>query len=187
MTVSLNKVWTYDDYRELPDDGNRYEVIKGALHVTPAPSSYHQTLSKRLLHLFYQLELEGKGLAFHAPIDLLMPGAEPVQPDLIYLAADQENLVTQKGIEGVPEMIVEILSPSTATRDRTVKLHLYQKCGVRRYALVDPGARTLELFSLDGGSYRLEQSLGPEDTYSIIDYGITFDMATLFRGLPNDL
>lgn len=68
MTLSLDKDWSYQDYLELPDDGNRYEVLKSRLHVTPVPSSYHQILSRRLQHMFFQLELEGKGQIFNAPI-----------------------------------------------------------------------------------------------------------------------
>ncbi len=187
VTLFANKTWTYEDYRQLPDDGNRYEVLEGLLCVTPAPTSYHQTLSRRLQFLFYQLELEGKGLVFNAPIDLLIPGAEPAQPDLVYLAPGQESLVTRRGIEGVPEVVIEILSPSTATRDRTVKLHLYEGNGVRRYGLLDPSARTFELFVLDGPGYRLEASLGPGDQLALADYGVTIDMAALFAGLPDDL
>lgn len=187
VTLSLDKTWTYDDYLQLPEDGNRYEVLEGRLHVTPAPSSYHQILSRRLQFLFYQLELEGRGQIFNAPIDLLIPGADPAQPDLVYLTSTQEGLVTRRGIEGVPEMVVEILSPSSATRDRTVKLHLYERNGVRRYALLDPSARTLELFWLDGESYRLEASLGPDDQLTITDYGLTIEMPFLFQGLPEEL
>jgi Uma2 family endonuclease len=187
MTVSARKVWTYEDYRQLPDDGIRYEVIEGHLYLTPAPTSYHQTISRRLQFLFYQLELEEKGLIFDAPIDLLMPGATPVQPDLVYLLAQQESMVTRRGIEGVPELVVEILSSSTATRDRTVKLHLYERCGVRRFIIVDPPARTLELFLLDGESYRLEASIGPEDQLEIPDYSIVIDMTLIFKGLPEEL
>lgn len=186
MTIT-DKTWTYADYRELPDDGNRYEVIEGRLLATPSPTAYHQILSRRLQFVFYALELEGKGQIFDAPTDLLMPGADPVVPDLVYLKPGQESLVTRRGIEGVPEMILEILSRSTAATDRTTKLYLYARNGVRRYAMVDPSARTLELFLLDGSSYRLEASLGPEDQFTIADYGVTLEMPALFRGLPDDL
>ena len=187
MTVSLDKTWTYEEYLQLPEDGNRYEVLEGRLYMTPAPSSYHQILSRRLQFVFYQLELEGKGQIFDAPVDLLIPGAEPAQPDLVYLAPGQEALVTRRGIEGVPEMVMEILSPSTATRDRTVKLHLYERNKVRRYALLDPSARTFELFRLDGEGYRLEASLGPDDQLTIEDYGVTIEMPSLFKDLPEEL
>lgn len=187
MTLSVDKVWTYEAYCDLPDDGKRYEVLEGQLHMTPSTSSFHQTLSRRLQFVFYQLELEQRGLIFNAPIDLFMEDAQPAQPDLVFLKPGQEHLVTKRGIEGVPELVVEILSPSTATQDRTIKLRLYERAGVRRYAMLDPSSRTLELFLLDGLSYRLETSLGPDEHFELLDYGITIDMVQLFRGLPHEI
>ena len=183
MTVSVDQ-WTYERYQELPDDGNRYEVLEGRLHVTPAPSSYHQLVSRRIQFLFYELERAGQGQIYNAPVDLLMPGADPAQPDLVYVTREQEKFVTKRGIEGVPELLVEILSPSTAKRDRVDKLHIYRKAGVRRYLLVDVQARTLEVLLLEGDSYLVEASLGPEDSYDLTDYGVTLKMADLFKDIP---
>lgn len=187
MHLSTGKIWTYEDYSALPDDGKRYEVIYGRLYVTPAPSSYHQILSRRLQFSFYEREREGEGMIFDAPVDLLMPGSQPTQPDLVYLKPGQESLVTRRGIEGVPELVVEILSPSTATVDRTVKRRVYEEAGVRRYLLLDPSARTLEVFLLDGPTYRLEASLGPEEELTLADYSVTIVMTDLFKGLPEQL
>lgn len=186
MTLSIEHDWTYEKYRDLPDDGNRYEVLEGLLRVTPAPSSYHQMLSRRIQFLFYELERAGQGQIFDAPIDLLIPGATPAQPDLVYLLPEQERFVTRRGIEGVPELIVEILSPSTATRDKTEKLNIYRKAGVHRYLLVDIRSRTLQILRLDGETYRVEASLGPEESWSLRDYGVTLNMSELFEGIPED-
>lgn len=76
------------------------------------------------------------------------------------------------------------LSPSTAKRDRVDKLHIYRKAGVRRYLLVDVQARTLEVLLLEGDSYLVEASLGPEDSYDLTDYGVTLKMADLFKDIP---
>jgi Uma2 family endonuclease len=179
---ATSKFWTYEKYRQLPDDGIRYEVIHGELLMTPSPSPTHQTLSRRLQFVFYQLEQQGQGQIFNAPIDLMIPGGTPVQPDLVFLRQNQAHLVTSRGIEGVPELVVEILSPSTATVDRTKKLHLYAAAGVRRYLLLDPGSQTMEILLHDGEGYRLEASLGPEDRSSLDDYGVVLDMPTLFQG-----
>lgn len=183
MTVSLEK-WTYDKYRELPDDGNRYEVLEGELHMTPAPSSYHQKISRRIQFLFYELERAGKGEIYNAPVDLLMPGAQPAQPDLVYLTSKQLAAVTERGIEGVPDLVVEILSPSTATRDRVDKLHIYRKAGVKRYLIVDVQARSIEVLLLDGKSYRVEASLGPADEHLFEDYGVKISVDDVFQGIP---
>lgn len=183
MTISVEQ-WSYERYRDLPDDGNRYEVLEGRLYLTPAPSSYHQLVSRRIQFLFYQLEQAGQGQIYNAPIDVLLPGADPAQPDLVYLTVQQEGFITKRGIEGVPELVVEVLSPSTAKRDRVDKLHIYRKAGVRRYILVDIEARTLEILLLDGQNYLVETSLGPEDKFSLEDYGVTFQMDEIFRGIP---
>ena len=183
MTISV-ETWNYEKYRELPDDGNRYEVLEGRLHVTPVPSTCHQLVSRRIQFLFYELERSGRGQVYNAPVDLLVPGADPAQPDLVYLTAQQESSITRRGIEGVPELVVEILSPSTARPDRVDKLNIYRKAGVRRYLIVDIDARALEIFLLKGENYLLEASLGPESRFEFEDYGVSLDMAETFEGIP---
>lgn len=183
MTVSIT-AWNYEKYRELPDDGNRYEVLEGQLYVTPAPSSYHQKVSRRIQFLFYELEREGRGEIYNAPVDLLIPGGQPAQPDLVYLTSEQLQFVTKRGIEGVPELVVEILSPSTATRDRVMKLHLYRRAGIKRYLIADLQARTIEVLLLDGEGYRVEASLGPGDQFTMEEYPLTLVLDSIFEGIP---
>ncbi|MBI3927482.1 MAG: Uma2 family endonuclease [Armatimonadetes bacterium] len=187
MPLHQEGPWTYEDYSALPDDGNRYEILYGRLYVTPSPTAGHQIVSKRLQHLLYQLELAGQGYVFNAPTDLLMPGADPVQPDLVFLTAAQKHLIRKKGIVGPPELLVEILSPGTARADRTVKLRNYSENGVRQYWIADPNARTVEFLFLDGESYRLEASLGPGDVYRSPHLeGLVVDLEWLFSDLPEE-
>lgn len=183
MSVSLTD-WTYEKYRELPDDGNRYEVLDGKLYVTPAPSSYHQKVSRRIQFLFYELERAGQGEVYNAPVDLIVSGAQPAQPDLVYLTNEQLKFLTRRGIEGPPALVVEILSPSTARTDRIDKLKLYQKVGVRHYLLVDVHAHTIEILLLDGATYRVVASLGPSDEFTLEPYSVTFVVDELFEGIP---
>lgn len=186
LELESDREWTYEDYRQLPDDGNRYEIIDGRLYVTPAPSPYHQILSRRLQFLFYPLELAGQGQIFNTPVDLLMLGATPVQPDLVFLDAEQAALITSRALEGVPKLVVEILSPSTAGRDRTLKSHKYAACGLPHYWIVDPFARTLEMFRLHEGGYRLEQAFDEQSRHECADFaGVVVDMAALFAGIPD--
>ena len=185
MSLSRERVWTYEDYRALPDDGNRYEVIDGHLHMSPSPSPYHQLLTRRLLSALEPLERQGLGQIFIAPVDVIFPGATPVVPDLVYLRAEQADSVTERAIEGVPELLVEILSPSTAAYDRTVKLNKYAAAGVPHYWMLDRVSRTLMLFRLDGTTYRLTASLGPGDRWEPADFpGVTLDLDALFQGIP---
>ena len=181
MTLAAPKVWTYEDVRQLPDDGRRYEVIDGVLFVSPSPRSVHQLLSRRLQFFFYQLELEGQGYVYDAPMDLLMPSCTPVQPDLIFLLADQYEMIRETCIEGVPHLLVEILSPDSGSRDRVKKLRKYASNGVCYYLLLDPQAETLEVLHLDGLVYRLEASLEPGDTWEFL--GKTLDLGQLFAPL----
>lgn len=185
LHLEEDREWTYEHYRQLPDDGMRYEVIDGRLYVTPAPSPYHQTLSRRLQFLFYPLELEGRGQIFNAPVDLLMAGASPVQPDLVFLTAEQASLVTRRAIEGVPLLVVEILSPATAGRDRALKRNKYAQCGIECYWMLDPFARTLELCRLADGAYRTEVTLAEGDRHECPDFpGLILDLTALFAGIP---
>lgn len=183
LHLDSEREWTYEEYLELPDDGKRYEIIDGRLYVTPARSPYHQILSGRLLVLFHPLQEAGQGMMIHAPVDLLMPGATPVQPDLVYLRPDQASMVTRRALEGVPELLIEILSPSTAGRDRTLKMNKYANCGVPRYWLVDPFARTLEVYALKDGKYQPQRSLNEQDEAECFP-GVTVDMKALFAGIP---
>jgi Uma2 family endonuclease len=94
-----------------------------------------------------------------------MPGkAEPVQPDLVFVAAERLDIVTQRAIEGVPDLVVEVLSPSNWLDDRRTKFALYAEIGVREYWIVDPDERTVEVFSLQEGRYALRGRFGPDET-----------------------
>src|SRR3954465_4354559 len=112
--------WTYADYRRLPDDGRRYEVIRGYLYVSPAPSAIHQRPSSRLNRVLDRFVLaHGLGEVFYATFDILLPEriAEPVQPDLIFFRAGEEPGDDAQNFQGVPDLVVEVLSPSTRRYD----------------------------------------------------------------------
>lgn len=160
-------MWTYDDYARLPENGFRYEVIQGALYMSPAPRPRHQRAAFRLAHLLEAcLESTPAGEVYLAPIDVILPGlADPVQPDLIFIAAERLDIVSEIRIEASPDMIAEVLSPATAQRDRTLKFDTYARAGVREYWIVDPApnARTVEVYVLRGEAYALAGTFGPGD------------------------
>ena len=185
LAVDRDKVWTYEEYRRLPDDGKRYEIIDGTLYVTPAPRTLHQALSGNLHVLLYQLQLAGQGWVLTARVDVLMPGASPVLPDLVFVAMEQRSILTPDGVDGVPKLVVEILSPSTRGYDRVVKLNKYASCGVAHYWMVDPEPRTLELYELDGATYRLLAALGRGGRFQHPAFpGLELDMDALYQNLP---
>jgi len=130
---------TWEDVLRMPDDGNRYEFIGGRLYVTPAPVTRHQRISKRLLAALMRiLEDAGRGEVFKAPCLVEFPGTgDRVQPDLLFVAEERQEIISEKHVTGAPDLVVEILSPSTAHRDRGIKLDLYARSGVRQYWIVD--------------------------------------------------
>lgn len=150
--------WTYEDYLRLPDDGRRYEVLRGVLFVSAAPTPLHQFVLRnivRLLVLF--LEENPVGEFVFSPVDLIFPSglATPVQPDLFFVSAEWTGTVKDQTIEGVPDLVLEVLSPRTRRYDRKTKLDVYAEAGVREYWLADPLARTVEVFVLRDGAYVL--------------------------------
>ena len=151
---------TYRDYEALPSDGRRYEIHDGELSVTPSPPLDHQIISARLhLHIAKWVEAHPGGLLLYAPLDVILADRPDetsiVQPDLLYVAPDRMAQASRRGIEGGPTLAVEILSPSTRTIDRVTKRGLYARYHVPHLWLVDPDARALEAFSLEGDRYVL--------------------------------
>ena len=147
---------TYDDYLSLPNDGRRYEIIKGELYMSPAPSTDHQSF---LLNLATQLHLINEearlGKLFLTPTDVILSFTDIVQPDLIFIAKEHFDKITQKNIVGSPDLGVEIISETTHKADRKLKKQLYQTYGVREYWLVDLNTRQVEVWEIKKGKYRL--------------------------------
>jgi len=149
-------VLTYKDYEALPADGRRYEIHEGELSVTPAPGTRHQRILGRLNDLLRRhVEDRGLGEVLLSPVDCILSDSTIVQPDLVYLDPTRAHLVSERGIEGPPTLVVEILSPSTTNIDRSTKRQLYRRFGVPHYWIVDPEARTVEAYALDEGEYQL--------------------------------
>jgi len=149
---------TYREYAQFPSDGRRHEVIDGEHHVNPAPETYHQTLSRRIpFALYVPIEAAGFGVVFDAPTDLQLSAHDIVQLDLIVVLDAKASIVTATKILGTPDLIVEILSPSTASVDRGLERELYCRSGVPEYWIVDPTARVVEQLRLDGDSYAVER------------------------------
>lgn len=131
---------TYDDFLLFPDDGLRHELIDGEHYVTPSPNMNHQRVSGRLyLVIGNYLRANPIGELFYAPFDVVFSRFDVVEPDLLYLSNERAaQALTDKNVQGVPNLVVEILSKGTRRRDETLKLQLYERCGVDEYWLVDP-------------------------------------------------
>lgn len=139
---------TWDDVQQLPEDGNRYEAIEGALYMTPAPSVRHQRIAFRLERELARLLVDpGHGEILHAPVGVHFQATqEGVQPDILFVSNERRAIVALDEIKGAPDLVVEILSPSTATRDCDLKRRLYHRQGVAEYWIVDPGENAVDVW-----------------------------------------
>lgn len=139
------------DYEALPDEP-RCELIFGRFYVSPSPTSLHQAIVLHLARLLDDIAAASGGLALIAPLDVALAEHSVVQPDVIYLTAGHRDRAGQR-VEGPPDLLVEVLSPGTARRDRGEKLRLYAESGVREYWIVDPAERQIEFLVNEGGRF----------------------------------
>ncbi len=149
-----------------PDDGNRYEVIDGELHVTPPPSFRHQsTVAALFLRVGQHVERHELGKLLPAPLGVVLHEETGIQPDLVYFSHARAGIVSERGLEGAPDLVVEVLSPSTRANDRGKKMVSYALGGIPFYWIVDPTARSLEEYRLGPAGYELVATLGPTDIF----------------------
>lgn len=143
--------WTYSEYARLPDDGNKYEVIDGEVFVTPAPTPNHQRVATTLFfELRHYVERYGLGEMLW-DVDLLFVSGQFLRPDMLFVPTSERDRVTDRGMEGVPGLVVEVLSPSTASVDRVRKPRRYADFGVPAYWVVDPWDRMVLEYELSRG------------------------------------
>lgn len=178
--------WTYEDYRRLPEDGRRYEIIRGFLFVTPAPSFDHQYVVVQIATLFNVFVRQNRlGVALTSPFDVLLPDGigSPVQPDVVVILRERQPHPGDLRFDGVPDLVVEVLSPGNWRFDRTTKLNAYRDAGVPEVWLANPVTRTVEVFCLssDRPEYVLRESRGMgEAVESVVLAGLRIDVAELF-------
>lgn len=187
LRVDDERLWTYEDYCQLPEDGQRYEVIGERLYMTPAPSLLHQLVVQRLYEAFLPLRDQGSCILFLAPTEVRIEQCDPVQPDLIVLRGSQTSLLTKNFISGAPALLIEVLSPSNQRHDRVTKLRAYARAGVEHYWLASPEDRILEMLRLRGDNYEVVSALGPGERAESPDWpGFHLELDELFRPLPED-
>lgn len=153
ITAPLDLKRTYADYCLTPDD-ERYELLDGELVMSPSPNRAHQRIDAKLgWRLAQFVEERDLGEVFSAPFDVVLSDTNVVQPDLLFVSKEQAYIVTEDNIRGAPDLVVEIISPSTIERDRSLKRALYARYGVREDWLVDPDTRTVTVLLLDEGAF----------------------------------
>jgi Uma2 family endonuclease len=180
-TKNPARTWTYEDLFTLPDDGKRYEIIEGELFEMPAANSEHAIAIANLMFMLGPVVRSLGGLILTAPLDVFLRGANPVQPDVVVLLADRLHQISKRGIEGPPNLLMEVLSPSNPDHDRIRKRLLYARGGVDEYWLVDPEARTIDVLMRDGDAFRLlVRASGDELVRSAIFPDLSFPASAVF-------
>ncbi len=146
-TQAAPRSWSYEEFAELPDDGNRYEIIAGEVYMTPSPRPIHQRVALRLgVVLDPFVVRHALGAVFMGPIDVLFGEKDYLEPDLVFVRRERMAIVSDRGIEGVPDLVVEVVSHSTAARDRGLKRERYASFGVPQYWVVDIERKQVEVY-----------------------------------------
>ena len=175
--------WTYEDYLNLPDDGRRYEIIEGDLYVTNAPDLDHQFTVSEIQRQIANFVTEHKlGFIIPAPFEVhLSETSRPVQPDILFIKAENWPGPGAKFFEGAPDLIVEVISPSSIRTDQSIKFSAYEQAGVSEYWIANPKTRSVEVFTLSGGEYALVgQFINDEVIKSEVLAGLQIITSTLF-------
>jgi len=157
--IPKKDLYTYEDYSKLPE-GAPYQLIGGKLVRTPAPSTRHQIICARLVfRLSDFVRQHNLGLVLFSPIDVYFEETETYQPDIIFISGERLEIIEEERIKGAPDLVVEIISPSTAYYDLRKKFKIYEKHGVKEYWIVDPEERSVAIYENQGGKFVLIQEV----------------------------
>lgn len=181
MPAGSDAKLTYDDFLLFPDDGLRHEIIDGVHYVTASPNTKHQTVSGNL-HLLIGMWLQEHplGRIYYAPFDVVFTKYDVVEPDLLYMSHERaKTVLTAANVQGAPELVIEIGSPSTRSRDESIKRRLYERAGVSEYWFVDPDVDAIRVYRRGGSGFD-----APRD-YSADAGGVI--VSPLFPGLELSL
>lgn len=156
--IDTTKTWTAEDYLQMDENPNQ-QLVNGKLIMSPSPSRFHQKISILLSSLLLQHAKTKGDEVYAAPTDVHLDQTNILQPDLIYVQKENLDKLSQRGIEGAPDLVIEIISPSNSYLDRYEKKYLYQNFKVKEYWIVDPGNLTLEVYQLAENEYKMAQYL----------------------------
>ncbi len=176
--------WTYEDLFALPDDGRRYEIIEGELYEMPAPSWDHAVTIMNLILLLAPVVQALGGRVLTAPLNVFFEGADPVQPDIVVLLPESAAIGAGRGVEGAPDLLIEVLSPANRGHDLLTKRALYARAGVREYWIVDPASRAVEILALDRDAlHTVQRASGEDAVVSSLLGDAVFPLAAIFAGV----
>jgi Uma2 family endonuclease len=166
MATTVFRKVSYEEFQELPRDGSkRFELIEGEVFMTPSPNTKHQRAVARLLRVLSDfVEENDLGEVFIAAYDIVFSRWTALEPDLLFIRQDRRSIITDANVQGAPDLVIEILSPSNKAYDRKTKLVAYEKAGVPELWYLDPEERTAEILNLGGdGCYAVTATLSGND------------------------
>jgi len=174
------RVWTYEDYLGLDDDVH-FEIIGGRAFMSPSPELFHQEWVGDLFFIVRQYVKSNQlGKVFVAPVDVVLDQENVVQPDLVFVSKANSGLLDRRGILGSPDLVIEVISPSSLRRDRYEKRELYTRFGIKEYWLADVANRSIEVLTLEKNEYQLSScATGTGKIRSTILAGLELDLAQL--------
>lgn len=154
---------TYEDYLLFPEDGLRHEIIDGEHEVTPSPLTRHQRIVANLFLIIAAFVRERKlGEVFLAPFDVILSNLDIVVPDLLFVSGKRSEIITEKNLQGAPDLVIEVLSDGTRKRDEVTKRKLYERFGVREYWIVDPVLESIKIYRQSGKGFERAAELSVE-------------------------
>ena len=188
MATTIIRKVSYEEFQTLPRDGSkRFELIEGEVFKTPSPNTRHQrAVAKLLRRLADFVERNDLGEVFLAPYDIVFSKWTALEPDLLFIGKEQRSIITDANVQGVPILVIEILSPSNKAYDRETKLRAYEKAGVPELWYLDPEERTGEILNLDSdGHYTVAARLsGNAAIVSRVLPGLSLSLEEVFAPTP---
>lgn len=184
MTTKRRIKFTYEDYRNLPEsETKRYELLEGDLYMVPSPSTYHQDIICNVhLMLGPFVRDGGLGRVLVAPCDVVLSRDTVLQPDVLFVSKEREGIIALPGVQGAPDLVIEVLAPGTADRDRTIKRALYAQYGVQECWIIDPDLKTIEVLALGELGFRSIAVYTEQQTlHSPLLKGLALPVSEVFR------
>lgn len=184
MAAETTTKLTYEDYVVLPNDGRRYEIIDGDLYVTPSPVKKHQIVAGNLHALLWNYTRSHRsGRVFIAPFDVILSQHDVVQPDVLFITKEHEEIAKRRGVEGAPDLVIEVLSESTRKTDERIKMRRYETFGVSEYWVVDPEAEWIKVYRRTAAGFQRVAEVDNEPGATITSPllpGLTLDAHEVF-------
>lgn len=180
--MPISTKFTHADLLVMPDDGKRREIVGGELFVTPSPLSKHQLMVSNLASAFFLfLHDHPIGRLFLAPLDVILSESDVLEPDLLFILNARREII-QDWVRGAPDLVIEVLSPTTASRDRGPKLKAYARFGVTEFWIVDPDERAIEIYRQTQEGFELSRIWRDEETLtSSLLPGFALPVGSLFK------